>query len=69
MRFFYALAISAARCVIPLVARSTKAKAFMQGRKEVWKQLETPRRDPARARVLRQHGSATRGDHTTTGHG
>ena len=52
MRFFYALAISAARCVIPLVARSTKAKAFVQGRKEVWKQLENIPKD---AKVVWMH--------------
>ena len=52
MRFFYTLAISAARCVIPLVARSTKAKAFVQGRKEVWKQLENIPKD---AKVVWMH--------------
>ena len=52
MRFFYALAISAARCVIPLVARSTKAKAFVQGRKEVWKRLDSIPKD---AKVVWMH--------------
>jgi len=52
MRFFYALAISAARCVVPLVARSTKAKAFVQGRKDVWKQLESI---PKNAKVVWMH--------------
>jgi len=52
MRFFYALAISAARCVVPLVARTAKAKAFVQGRKEVWKQLESI---PKNAKVVWMH--------------
>lgn len=41
MQFFYSLAISAARCVVPLVARGDKANAFVQGRKELWKQLDS----------------------------
>ena len=52
MRFFYALAISAARCVVSLVARTAKAKAFVQGRKEVWKQLESI---PKNAKVVWMH--------------
>ncbi len=52
MRFFYALAISVARCVVPLVARSTKAKAFLQGRKEVWKRLDSIPKD---AKVVWMH--------------
>ena len=52
MRFFYSLAILAARCVVPLVTRSAKAKAFVQGRKEVWKQLENIPKD---AKVVWMH--------------
>ncbi|MDA0779954.1 MAG: 3-deoxy-D-manno-octulosonic acid transferase [Bacteroidetes bacterium] len=52
MRFFYSFVILAARCVVPLVARSTKAKAFLQGRKEVWKQLESI---PKNAKVVWMH--------------
>ena len=52
MRFFYALAISAAKCIVPLVARTAKAKAFVQGRKDVWKQLESI---PKNAKVVWMH--------------
>ena len=52
MRFFYALAISAARCVVPLVARTAKAKAFVQGRKEVWKHIDSIPKD---AKVVWMH--------------
>ena len=52
MRFFYALAISVAKCVVPLVARSSKAKAFLQGRKEVWKRLDSIPKD---AKVVWMH--------------
>ena len=52
MRFFYSLAILAARCVVPLVTRSAKAKAFVQGRKEVWKRLDSIPKD---AKVVWMH--------------
>ena len=52
MRFFYSFVILAARCVVPLVARSTKAKAFLQGRKEVWKRLDNIPKD---AKVVWMH--------------
>ena len=52
MRFFYSLAILAARCVAPLVTRSAKANAFVKGRKEVWKHLH---RIPKDAKVVWMH--------------
>jgi 3-deoxy-D-manno-octulosonic-acid transferase len=52
MQYFYAIAVSAAKCLMPLAARSTKTKAFVQGRKELWTQLETI---PKNAQVVWMH--------------
>ena len=52
MQYFYAIAVSAAKCLMPLAARSTKNKAFVQGRKELWTQLETI---PKNAQVVWMH--------------
>lgn len=52
MLYIYALAVSALKCLMPFAARSAKTKAFVQGRNELWTQLETI---PKNAEVVWMH--------------
>jgi 3-deoxy-D-manno-octulosonic-acid transferase len=40
MPFLYSIAVSIAKAVMPMIAKSTKSKAFVDGRKALWAQLE-----------------------------
>jgi 3-deoxy-D-manno-octulosonic-acid transferase len=40
MPFLYSLAVSVAKAITPVVAKSTKTKAFVAGRKALWTQLK-----------------------------
>ena len=40
MPFLYSLAVSVAKAMIPLIAKSTKTKAFVAGRRALWTQLK-----------------------------
>jgi len=40
MPFLYSLAVSVAKAITPVVAKSTKTKAFVAGRKTLWTQLK-----------------------------
>ena len=39
MSFLYSIFISVAKAIAPLVATSTKATSFLEGRREIWNQL------------------------------
>ena len=40
MPFLYSLAVSVAKAMTPVAAKSTKTKAFVAGRKALWTQLK-----------------------------
>jgi len=52
MLYIYAFVVSALKCLMPFAARSAKTKAFVQGRNELWTQLETI---PKNAEVVWMH--------------
>lgn len=52
MGFFYSFVLNAAKCVAPVVARGTKAKKFVEGRKTIWTTLEAI---PKNAKVVWMH--------------
>ncbi len=52
MGFFYSLTLNVAKCVAPVVARGTKAKKFVEGRKAIWTALQAI---PKNAKVVWMH--------------